>query len=86
MICQVCVQCVYADVFAELAETAIAESAKRAAGEEEERPGRLLLKLLSSVDNESGGERRKDKKALKAVHLVENLSPLPAVSGARGKQ
>ncbi len=77
VICQVCVQCVYTDVFAELAEAARAEGAKKASGEEEEQSGRLLQKLLDSVDNESG-ERGKDKKAQKAVHLVENLPLLPA--------
>ena len=77
MTCQVCVQFVYTDVFAELAEAARAEGAKKVSGEEEDQSGRLLQKLLDSVDNESG-ERGKDKKAQKAVHLVENLPLLPA--------
>jgi len=68
---------VYAAAFVELAGAARAEGAKRVAGEEEEQPGRLLQKLFDSVDNESG-ERKKDKKAQKAVYLVENLPPLPA--------
>ncbi len=72
-----CVHNVSVEEFAGLVEAARVGGAKEACEGESGQPGWLLQKLLDSVSEETV-DKKKEKKAQKAVHLVDNLPPLPA--------